>query len=692
MHTTVGRIVLLVGFLLVPGALRAAQPVPSSPEFVVNVTNAATYYAYTKWPKVAPGANGEFVVVWEGYGYGYYGHFSYGIFGRRLANNGIPTGSVIEVSPAGSTFGNAELALDSDAAGNFVVAWNNPDWDIVTRRFTAAGTPRGPTFTVSAKSSDSYAPEPAVAVNDAGSFIVVWSDDPTYYEDNVYGHVFDATGASQGPVFQVNTYTTSVQYIPSAIADSSGNFVVSWKDYDRSSVIGRRVAPTGTPLAEDFPIDDTGLADIAYHFHPTALAPQPGGNFVAAWWEYDAVRGRRIGANDVAGPKFLVNQEDGPYGVDGYQAAASDPDGNFVVVWTQGAYYGWDIKGQHFLADGTPDGATFQVNERPTYVATPPGIPSLAADANGDFVVVWSNGNFNSYSEYGLRARKFAVCGNGRIGTGQTCDDGNAVSGDGCSATCDVETCFACSGEPSTCTALPGCGAVCSSAAEVDDKAILTINKIAAPAGDESITLRGKILNPGIPAGTYNPAVEGAEIAISGSSLIWARANPTPVPPGLVGTGCGITDGWKVRGRAPNFSYTYKNLTNALPPGCVPGSANGLKVMKFKDQIAKDGSFQFQLTVKNATLPPVPPAPVSATIVLGQSPGAAGQCARVRFTTSYFSKSTARFYPSLKLVYPPLPANPNFEFSATRARLRIGPQKTRIPIGQRPRPRALRVR
>ena len=32
------------------------------------------------------------------------------------------------------------------------------------------------------------------------------------------------------------------------------------------------------------------------------------------------------------------------------------------------------------------------------------------------------------------------VCGNGIVETGETCDDGNTVSGDGCSATCTTET------------------------------------------------------------------------------------------------------------------------------------------------------------------------------------------------------------------------------------------------------------
>jgi cysteine-rich repeat protein len=37
-----------------------------------------------------------------------------------------------------------------------------------------------------------------------------------------------------------------------------------------------------------------------------------------------------------------------------------------------------------------------------------------------------------------------ARCGDGRLDTGETCDDGNANGGDGCSATCVIEAGFTC--------------------------------------------------------------------------------------------------------------------------------------------------------------------------------------------------------------------------------------------------------
>ena len=52
------------------------------------------------------------------------------------------------------------------------------------------------------------------------------------------------------------------------------------------------------------------------------------------------------------------------------------------------------------------------------------------------------------------------VCGDGLIAGGEQCDDGNATSGDGCSATCTVEPGFSCMGSPSTCQYICGDGLV----------------------------------------------------------------------------------------------------------------------------------------------------------------------------------------------------------------------------------------
>ena len=46
-------------------------------------------------------------------------------------------------------------------------------------------------------------------------------------------------------------------------------------------------------------------------------------------------------------------------------------------------------------------------------------------------------------------------CGNGELDPGEECDDGNTVTDDGCSAHCEVEPCYRCSGAPSVCVPQP---------------------------------------------------------------------------------------------------------------------------------------------------------------------------------------------------------------------------------------------
>ena len=64
------------------------------------------------------------------------------------------------------------------------------------------------------------------------------------------------------------------------------------------------------------------------------------------------------------------------------------------------------------------------------------------------------------------------VCGDGTIAGDEDCDDSNTASGDGCSATCEVETGFTCVGEPSNCASNCGDGAITGSEACDDGNAV----------------------------------------------------------------------------------------------------------------------------------------------------------------------------------------------------------------------------
>lgn len=98
-------------------------------------------------------------------------------------------------------------------------------------------------------------------------------------------------------------------------------------------------------------------------------------------------------------------------------------------------------------------------------------------------------------------------CGNGALDTGETCDDGNAAAGDGCSDACAIEPGYACAGEPSVCTEGCGDGTVggseacddgndvggdcCSAACQIEPSCEIEPNDTEAEANDLEAILGG---------------------------------------------------------------------------------------------------------------------------------------------------------------------------------------------------------
>ena len=75
--------------------------------------------------------------------------------------------------------------------------------------------------------SQSY---PSVTMGDSGNFLIAWR---CYGKDRIgigtFAQRFGREGNMIGGEFQVNTYTHSRQWNPSAAMDNSGNFVISWE-------------------------------------------------------------------------------------------------------------------------------------------------------------------------------------------------------------------------------------------------------------------------------------------------------------------------------------------------------------------------------------------------------------------------------------------------------------------------------
>ncbi len=366
---------------------------PAGPEFQIN-----SFTTDNQWlPSVASAGNGNFVVVWGGRSQDGSGH---GVFGQRFNAAGVPQGSEFQVNSF--TTGEQFMpAVASDANGNFVVVWDSPDQDgsgsgIFGQRFSAAGVPQGNEFQVNSFTTGDQL-LPAVASDASANFVVVWTSrfqDGSF--DGVFGQRFNASGLPQGGEFQANSFTTATQISPAVASDASGNFVVVWEtniqDGSDTAIFGRRFNASGLPQGGEFQANSYTTGHQGY----PAVASDPNGNFVVVWTSYGqggsarGVFGQRFNGSGVPqGSEFQVHS----YATSAQEASlASAADGNFVVVWSSynqdGDYAG--VFGQRFSAVGVPQGTEFQVN---AFTTGHQHAPAVASAANGNFVVAWTSIN-----------------------------------------------------------------------------------------------------------------------------------------------------------------------------------------------------------------------------------------------------------------------------------------------------------
>ncbi len=262
---------------------------------------------------------------------------------------------------------------------------------------------------------------PAVARDADGDFVVTWTDGTIESGPGIFGLRFNSAGDILGSQFHVNTHTPSIQDYSSVAMESNGDFVVVWNSFSQTflstyAIFGQRFTSAGATVGVEFQVNSSTF----YAFQPR-IASDADGDFVVAWQSlfFDpntAVVARRFNSSGSAlGAEFMLNtfttQKQGNPGV------AADADGDFVVVWESfgsqdGQAYG--IFGRRFNSLGTPQGAEFQAN---SYTLESQRAPAVAADADGDFVVTWmslhQDGVF-PYGNLGVFARRFTSSGVGQ--------------------------------------------------------------------------------------------------------------------------------------------------------------------------------------------------------------------------------------------------------------------------------------
>lgn len=290
--------------------------------------------------------------------------------------------------------------------------WMDRGWAAIERvepRRLLALTPAGSEFLVNTD-QEFWQSQSAVAMNAAGDFVVVWDD---YFgainqPGDIYGQRFNAAGVPQGIDFRVNEFTTGYRSGPAVATDAEGNFVVAWTSTNQGltsfDVFARRFDANGTPQGDEFRVN-VHTPDRQGQPSVTML---PVGGFVVTWesfWQdepFDRIYARRYGADGQAqGGEIRVSAYTSSY--QRSPAVAADADGDFVVVWHSTSPPHRGMYARRYSADGTPQGGEFRVN---THTTGAKGFAHLAMHRDGSFVVAWQSEGQDGAS-YGIYARRY---------------------------------------------------------------------------------------------------------------------------------------------------------------------------------------------------------------------------------------------------------------------------------------------
>lgn len=331
---------------------------PSSDQFQIN-----SYTTGHQWsPHAAAWPDGSFVIAWSSDGSSGGDSDGFSVQARRYSANGSPL-DPIEFQVNSFTTGTQSVHHDAVLAlptGEFIVFWisegsweTDQDWySIQMRRFDSTGVPLDPIETQVNSYSTSLQSTPHVASWADGRFVVVWTSDGSFGDDqsgySVQARRFAADGSPvDATEFQVNTFTAYRQMLPDVASMSDGGFVVVWEN---------DFIPGGDPLL--------GIQARRYRDDGTPLDPV----------------------------EFQVNTFT-PFG-QGFPDVATNTQGDFAVVWDSARSSGSDqddssVHVRRFQRDGSAiDDQEFQVN---TYTTGHQHLPVIAREANGDFIVGWAS-------------------------------------------------------------------------------------------------------------------------------------------------------------------------------------------------------------------------------------------------------------------------------------------------------------
>lgn len=360
-------------------------------------------------PAVGVDPQGNYVIAWDGYGKSVQ-NFT-GIYAQRYNALGVAEGAAFQVN-TGTTANATMASVAMDSNGDFVIAWqagSAQSASVYFQRYNAAGVAQG--GNVKVNPATIAAAEPKVAMDSAGDFAIAWQ---TNYQDSsgygIFAQRYTSSGAATGATLQVNTFTAGDQTNPVIDMDSIGEFVVAWQSYGEDGsgegIFARRYNAAGTPSSAEFQVNTFTTGNQVL----PSLALDSQGDFIIAW----SSQGQDGNGYGVFAQRYTSagNKQAGEFAVNTYTSGnqqgvnvAMDDAGDFVIAWQSA---GEDGSGQGVYERSYTSAGFVQTGEIRVNTTTSGNqqAPAVAMDSAGDAAIAWESYGQDG-SGYGVYAQRY---------------------------------------------------------------------------------------------------------------------------------------------------------------------------------------------------------------------------------------------------------------------------------------------